>query len=460
MLVVASRSRLEVRELVCRAWRGTFAFAASNIVLALFLQGGREAFALEPLEETPVELAPPDVAEPEAAPELALEPEAAAAAEPDREPAPAPALTEHAGPPLEVGLVEGPPEPPPPPATFDVMRNDDVVEFVRAEFGESTIVAAIEANATDFDVSPRVLVALKRAGVPDRVLEAMIAAERASRQIALAVTPAPEPEPPAAAAAPAGISPEAFARLSQTVEEIAARTSAPPPAPKPPLDEGVDEPDPVRAPRAWLVEANGRTVFAPSPAQVAHTEMKRVSATAIKTLQNLAGTALTFASPVLGSGLSGLFRGDDPAMTAVWALPGLSSRRVLPVGAVFEIDFANIPGIDPAQYRPAIVQLVPTNDNYRLVGAAKTSAENKGTPKGPIIEEAVETSLEPLARGRYRVTLPASIGAGEYALVLRPIVDDSRAGRRRRNNESSLGQLLGGAANEALYLTWDFAVRG
>ena len=51
------------------------------------------------------------------------------------------------------------------------------------------------------------------------------------------------------------------------------------------------------------------------------------------------------------------------------------------------------------------------------------------------------------------------MGEGEYALVLRPIVDDSR-GRRRRNNESTLGQLLGGAANEALYLTWDFAVRG
>jgi hypothetical protein len=436
----------------------------------LFLQGGREAFALEPLEETPVELAPPDVAEPEAAPELALEPEVAAAEpEPAPAPSPAPALTEHTGPPLEVGPVEGPPEPPPP-ATFDVMRNDDVVEFVRAEFGESTIIAAIEANATDFDVSPRVLVALKRAGVPDRVLEAMIAAERASRQSAVAVTPAPasasepepepDPEPPTAAPAHPGISPEAFARLTQTVEELAARTSAPAPAPKPPLDEGADGPGPARAPRAWLVDANGRTTFAPSPAQVAHTELKRASATAIKTLQNLAGTALTFVSPVLSSGLSGLFRGDDPAMTAVWALPGLSSPRVLPMGAVFEIDFANIPGIDPAAYRPAIVQLVPTNDNYRLVGAAKTSAENKGTQKGPIIEEAVEANLEPLARGRYRVTLPASMGAGEYALVLRPVVDDSRSGRRRRNNESSLGQLLGGAANEALYLTWDFAVRG
>jgi hypothetical protein len=415
---VASRWWPEVVQLACRAWRRTFAFAASSTVLAWLLQGGTAALAFEPLAATPAE---------------------------------------HDGPPLEVAVVEGPPEPPP--ATFDVMRNDDVVEFVRAEFGESTIVAAIEANATDFDVSPRVLVALKRAGVPDRVLEAMISAERASRQSTSAVA---EASAPPAEQANDGISPEAFARLSQTVEELAARASAPAPAPtpapKPPLDEVRDEPGPARAPRAWLVEANGRTVFAPSPAQVAHTEMKRASATAIKTLQSLAGTALTFVSPVLGTGLSGLFRGDDPAMTAVWALPGLSSPRVLPAGAVFEIDFANIPGIDPAAYRPAIVQLVPTNDNYRLVGAAKTSAENKGTPRGPIIEEAVEASLEPLARGRYRVTLPASMGEGEYALVLRPIVDDSRG--RRRNNESTLGQLLGGAANEALYLTWDFAVRG
>lgn len=355
----------------------------------------------------------------------------------------------------------GPPEPPP--ATFDVMRNDDVLELVRAEFSEGVVVAAIEANASDFDVSPRVLVQLKRSGVPERVIEAMIVAERAQRY---SVPPVAEPLAPApVAAAPEpestpSISPEAFLRLTQTVEELAARASAPPPAPAPPKPTPEEDAALARAPRAWIVEANGRTAFPPTKPQVAHTDMKRGSATAMKTLQGLAGNALTFVNPVLGSGLSGLFRGgDDPAMTAVWALPGTSSSRVLPAGAVFEMDFASIPGIDPADYRPAIVQLVPTDDNYRLVGAAKTTAESRGMPNGPIIEESVEAQLEPLARGRYRVTLSSAMGAGEYALVLRPIVENDRR-RRRRDNENSLGQLLGSAASEALYLTWDFAIRG
>jgi hypothetical protein len=321
------------------------------------------------------------------------------------------------------------------------MRNDDVVELVRAEFGDALIVSAIDANATDFDVSPRVLVALKRAGVSERVIEAMLASERASRSTASAQaqrSAVPPAEPAPAPSSAPGVSPEAFARLSQAVEQLAAQASAPPPPPKPDVDA---QEGPLRAPRAWLADENGRSAFAPTPAQVARTELKRGTATAIKTLQGLAGQALSFANPVLGSGLS-----------------GTSSSRVLAAGAVFEMDFANIPGIDPAEHRPAIVQLVPTRDNYRLVGAAKTRAGNPGIPDGPIIEESVEAALEPLARGRYRVTLPASIGPGEYALVLRPIVHNERR-RRRDKDDNSLGELLGGAANEALYLTWDFSVR-
>lgn len=49
------------------------------------------------------------------------------------------------------------------------------------------------------------------------------------------------------------------------------------------------------------------------------------------------------------------------------------------------------------------MQLVPTRDNYRLVGAAKTTESLSGAPSGPIIEELVAAQLTPLARGRYRV---------------------------------------------------------
>jgi hypothetical protein len=37
-------------------------------------------------------------------------------------------------------------------------------------------------------------------------------------------------------------------------------------------------------------------------------------------------------------------------------------------------------------------------------------------------------------------------------------VPPARSERRRRNDETSLGELLGGGTSQILYLTWDFGV--
>ena len=150
----------------------------------------------------------------------------------------------------------------------------------------------------------------------------------------------------------------------------------------------------------------------------------------MKSLQGLAGQALAFANPAvsgIATTLGSLFRPDEER-TAVWALAATQSSRVLDVAPVFEIDFAHIPGVDPDRYQPAIVQLVPTNDNYRLVAAAETDGANTGAlPRGPIIEESVATESTRLGRGQYRVAPKMQLGPGEYALVLRPIPESSRA---------------------------------
>jgi hypothetical protein len=142
--------------------------------------------------------------------------------------------------------------------------------------------------------------------------------------------------------------------------------------------------------------------------------------------------------------------------TAVWALAARASTRVLDDAPVFEIDFAHIPGVDPDRYQPAYVQLVPTNDNYRLVAAAETGGDERALPDGPIIEEIVATVRTPLGRGQYRVEPAETLGPGEYALVLRPIPETRR--ERRRNSQASLGELLGGGTSQILYLTWEFSV--
>ena len=335
------------------------------------------------------------------------------------------------------------------PAVSDTVGNADIQEMVAAEFSDSTIIAVIDANVVEFDVSPRALVSLKNAGVSEHVIEAMLAAATGEKQTE-------EPEPTTAEAAETQASVE-YAKLTQMIEQLAAKQEATEKArraPEPPASRA----DPT--PRVWLVEDDERAPIAPTIAQVAFADGAR-RGERMKNLQGLASQALAFASPAvsgIASTIGGLFRPDDDR-TAVWALAAPQSSRVLDAAPVFEIDYAHIPGVDPEKYQPAIVQLVPTDDNFRLVAAAETDgASTRAVPSGPIIEETVATQSTRLDRGRYRVTPEGALTPGEYALVLRPIEEPAR--RRGRDSEASLGELLGGSTSQILYLTWEFSIAG
>jgi hypothetical protein len=82
----------------------------------------------------------------------------------------------------------------------EVLTNDSVIQMVKAGLPESIVIAKIKGTATKFDLKTDSLVGLKKAGVSDKVLEAMVAAG--------SVTAAPTtamPAPPAPAAAAGGI---------------------------------------------------------------------------------------------------------------------------------------------------------------------------------------------------------------------------------------------------------------
>lgn len=326
--------------------------------------------------------------------------------------------------------------------------NVEIQEMAAAEFSDSTIIAVINANTAAFDLSPRALVTLKNAGVSEPVIEAMLAAEAEKKRAA-------EPEPTPAQLAETQASVE-YAKLSEMIERLAAQQEAAEKARRSP-DPPASRADP--APRVWLVNAADRAAIAPTIAQVAFAGGGNRRGERMKGLQGLAGQALTFANPAIGgiaTTLGSLFRPDEER-TAVWALAATQSSRVLDVSPVFEIDYAHIPGVDPDRYQPAIVQLVPTNDNYRLVAAAETDGANAGAlPRGPIIEESIATESTRLGRGQYRVAPRMALGPGEYALVLRPLAETRR--ERRRNSEASLGELLGGSTSQILYLTWEFSI--
>jgi hypothetical protein len=329
-----------------------------------------------------------------------------------------------------------------------VIANEDVVDMTKAGFAESTILAAIGANDTRFDVSPRALMGLKNEGVSQSVIEAMLTTEAANKKAASVARKA-------AAETPNSPPPAEIARLSKMIEQLAAKqdaAAAEQRAPEPPKNA-----DPT--PHAWVLKDENRMPLPPTIAQVAFTDDK--SAERLKTLGSLAGTALVFVNPAVGgiaTTLGGLFHPGSQEHTAIWALTGTAAPRDIGASPTFEVEFGHIPGVDPDQYQPAIVRLVPTKDNYRLIAAAKTTAAKSGAPPdGPIIEEPIVTQLKQLGRGHYRAAA-TMLPTGEYALVLRPVEKDERGRRKRRQGEASLGQLLGGGTTQILYFTWDFGI--
>lgn len=62
-----------------------------------------------------------------------------------------------------------------PAATTTTLTNASVVKLVRAGFKEKTVIAIINARPVSFDLSPDRLIELKKGGVPERVILAMLA---------------------------------------------------------------------------------------------------------------------------------------------------------------------------------------------------------------------------------------------------------------------------------------------
>jgi len=101
-----------------------------------------------------------------------------------------------------------------------------------------------------------------------------------------------------------------------------------------------------------------------------------------------------------------------PHMHMLWALPNPASQEVLQSASPsFELNYADIPGINPDSFEPAIVKLEPTKDNWRLIGATdrEVSAQtfmSGAPPADSIVETRVEVVVKELARGQ---RLPSNI---------------------------------------------------
>jgi hypothetical protein len=74
-----------------------------------------------------------------------------------------------------------------------ILINRDIVQMVRAKVSESTIIEAINANPTNFDISGSGIASLKTSGVSETIIKAMISAVSRPDQQKLVTSPVVSP---------------------------------------------------------------------------------------------------------------------------------------------------------------------------------------------------------------------------------------------------------------------------
>jgi hypothetical protein len=334
---------------------------------------------------------------------------------------------------------------PPAAASRPAMTNADVLEMVKNHLDEATVVSAIEVNETRFDVSPAALIDLKRAGISDRVIAAMLEAARGKQNGKTAVSGALPGFPGGPPGMP-GLDPQMAARMQAAMAQLRAMGYGSAMS----MPAGVGGSTPFAGGSAagpaihvFLVGgAANRTELAASYAQRAMSKFTTGGPSAGGgLLRSIAGEGLRFAAIGAGPGGMAAMTGfsmlgrfmpgmgpSRPSITYAWGLPGSHSERVLAPTAAFELRYADIPGIDPDAYEPVLLHLVLTKDNYRLLGATRQkfgsgmSMMGAGGGTGDwVAEDRVPAKVQKQGRGFYTLQSSKPLVTGEYALVLRPV---------------------------------------
>ncbi len=297
------------------------------------------------------------------------------------------------------------------------LTNDDVVKMVKGGLAESTIVSAIQASATNFDISPDALISLKGAGVTQPVLDAMIASESNKRTSGSRLsTGMPNP---GGAAGTVGALPSPFhvdlLPSTPAPGTMASQVALPMTAEKTQLAETKTKATSL----GGLAGDSGLNQGLQAGVSTATWEA------ASHTGSVVAGMGILSAEGLAGS----LLHHRNSTLTYVWAVPGANSSNVnVPSqGANFGIGFAGVSGVNSDEYEPAIVKLTSTRNNWRLVGAtqgkenARSSSALDWQVYSDFVEDRVPVQSRKLGPGQYEISPTGTLAPGEYGVVLRPL---------------------------------------
>jgi hypothetical protein len=286
------------------------------------------------------------------------------------------------------------------------LTNDDVVRLVKDGVPESVIVSSIQSRTSNFDVSPEALISLHKAGVSEKVLDAMV--------VAGGKPSGPTPEPAPAATTP----PPTF---QPPVVEVKNQLGGMPmemPLEKTQLAETKTKPSSLAS------LAGDSAVTQAIQAGVGDATWRAAS----HINSGLGGSAVEQAGGIFTSALSH----RKPTVTYVWGVPGPASSNVLPGDGsytpAFLVNFSQTPGVNPQDFEPAIVKLTPAQNVCRIVGATEGKEDARSSDAADwkiyssFLEDRVAVNSQREGPGQYRLTPKTALFPGEYAVVLRPVL--------------------------------------
>lgn len=328
------------------------------------------------------------------------------------------------------------------PQSPESLTNADVIQMVRDKFTESVIMAAIRSNPTAFDVGIKALGELKRAGVSQTIIEAMLIASGGgapkgapSEQPADARSvEAPDDGPPPAVirneqATPRGL--QVIVRAGESQSELGYSATT-------------------------LVQTKAKgdnvgTIMADSAVRAVTFEaITSVATKAVVASPGLAAIPIVGGAAALLLNLPGLRR--NPTFTFIFALAGRTSQQVITSNRpVFEGSFDNITGLNPDEFHLVLVRVHVTPNNWRFVGAQRQQYKGRSDVRtsSTFIDDVVPTRSTMMGRGRERIETAEALAPGEYAVLLRP-----KTGKL----EVSISEYVEHSGTGTVALVFDFAV--
>ena len=285
------------------------------------------------------------------------------------------------------------------------LTNDDIITMTKNHLPEGVIVNAIQANETQFDVSANGLIGLQKAGISQKIMDAMLSAQASKRTSGTSPANAP-----AAAATPG------------------AGTAAAPGQPTVSLVQGTAK-QPVALEKTQIAQtktkASSLGALATDSAvnQALQVGVQQVAWSAAASSGSYAGASAIGAA---GNVMGGIMGKRKPTLTYVWALPSPKSATIAPSNTPsFDINYAGIPGVNADEFEPAIVKLVSTQNNWRLVGANEAKQDTAQGMNWEVyssfVEQRVPAQVQKNESGKAHVSPSAALAAGEYGIVLRPV---------------------------------------